>query len=194
MYKQRLSRLDPEYYQGEAWVHWSLTIEDRRTGWLGARLLYKFREILTHSAFRNAIACPIFTLMPDHMHLLWAGLLPSSNQLLAMRQFRKDMNSVLQQIGFKFQAQPYDHVLKEHELERSAIENTIDYIARNPERKHLVPIDGFAEYAYTNCLLPGYPQLHLFQDTTFDDIWKILDYLKRTECHRKPDDRRKKNN
>ncbi|MCR9296616.1 MAG: hypothetical protein NXI32_28225 [bacterium] len=184
MYRQRLSRLPREYYQGEAWVHWNLTIEDRRVGWLNAKFYYKFREILTHVAFRYGIACPIFTLMPDHMHLLWAGLLPRTQQLIAMKQFRKDTNEVLRCIGFKFQLQPYDHVLQDHELERSALENVIDYIARNPERKQLVAEDEFAAYPYTNCLLPGYPQLHLFHETDFDDVWRILAYLKQTECHR----------
>ncbi|QEG33506.1 hypothetical protein Pr1d_07700 [Bythopirellula goksoeyrii] len=29
-----LKRLPLEYYRGQAYVHWSLTMEDRRTGWL----------------------------------------------------------------------------------------------------------------------------------------------------------------
>jgi len=66
-YKQRLKRLPPEYYRGFAWVHWSLTIEDRRTGWLAPRFYYKFCEILIHVAFRDCLACPIFSLMPEHI-------------------------------------------------------------------------------------------------------------------------------
>jgi hypothetical protein len=48
-----LRRLPAEYYQGRAYVHWSMTIDERKTGWLIAPLCFKFREILTHTAFRN---------------------------------------------------------------------------------------------------------------------------------------------
>ena len=39
-----LKRLPPEYYRGQAYVHWSLTMEDRRTGWLIPIFYYKYRE------------------------------------------------------------------------------------------------------------------------------------------------------
>ncbi len=184
---QRLKRLPPEYYRGEAWVHWVLTIDKRRTGWLDAKFLYRFRELLTHSAFRYQFACPIYTLMPDHMHLLWAGLSISADQLPAMKHFRKNMNDSLKRIGFEFQRQPYDHVLKEDELERSAIEDVAEYIARNPERKSLVGIDKFAEHPYTGCLLPGAPLVRLFGERGWDEVWVTMDFLKRTACYRTPD-------
>jgi hypothetical protein len=44
----RLRRLAPEYYRGQAYVHWSLTMDDRKTGWLVPIFYYKYREILTH--------------------------------------------------------------------------------------------------------------------------------------------------
>ena len=184
---ERLKRLPPEFYQGFAWVHWVLTIEDRRAGWLDAKLLYRFRELLTHACFRYQIACPIFTLMPDHMHLLWSGLAPQSDQLPAMKSFRKNMNDSLRKIGFEFQRQPYDHVLKEDELEKEAIETTAEYIARNSERKGLVAEDAFASYRYNGCLLPGAPLLRLFTEKGWDEVWQTLAFLKRTECYRRPD-------
>jgi len=66
-----LKRLPKAHYQGQAYVHWSMTIADRKTGWLIPVLYYKFREILTHTSFRYGICCPIYCCMPDHMHLLW---------------------------------------------------------------------------------------------------------------------------
>ncbi len=183
----RLKRLPPEYYRGDAWVHWILTIENRRTGWLDARLLYRFRELLTHTAFRYQVACPIFCLMPDHMHLLWAGLADASDQLLAMKSFRKNMNDTLQQIEFGFQRQPFDHVLQDNERNPKGIEEVAEYIARNPERKSLVGIDEFAKYPYTGCLLPGAPLLKLFQAKGWDELWTTMSFLRRTECFRKAD-------
>ncbi len=182
-----LSRLDPEYYRGLAWVHWTLAIDGRRTGWLDSRFHYKFREVLAHAAFRYQFACPIFCLMPDHMHLLWCGLSHSCDQRIAMRTFRKDLNDCLARIGFELQKQPYDHVLREEECNKSAIEDTADYIARNPERKRLVPVDGYANYPHTSCLLPGYPQIKLFLPESWNVIWRTLSFLRRTECFRIPD-------
>jgi len=186
-HKQRLKRLPPEYYRGVAWVHWTLTIEDRRQGWLDARFFYKFRELLTHVSFRDRIACPIFCLMPDHAHLLWCGLTETSDQLLAMRHLRTDLNDCLRRIGYELQRQAYDHVLKDDELERDALESLVEYIARNPERKGLVGDDAFAAYPYTGCLLPGYPQMKLFQADSWDRVWRTIAFLKRTECFHIPD-------
>jgi len=186
-HKHRLSRLEPEHYRGFAWVHWIMTIEDRRTGWLDSRFFYKFREVLAHATLRYQFACPVFCLMPDHGHLLCCGLSENTDQRTAMKTFRSDVNECLDRIGFEFQRQPYDHVLREEECEKSAIEDVAEYIARNPERRELVPIDGFAKYPYTGCLLPGYPNLELFQPDSWEIVWRTLSFLKRTECFRRPD-------
>ncbi len=190
--KQRLKRLPPEYYRGLSWVHWTLTIEDRNCGWIDTRFFYKFRELLTHVSFRDRIACPIFCLMPDHCHLLWCGLTESSDQLLAMRHFRADTNDCLKRIGYELQRQSYDHVLKDEELERDAIDSLVEYIARNPERQGLGSVDEFASYPYTGCLLPGYPQIRLFQSDSWDRVWRTIAFLKRTECFGIPDSNRVK--
>ncbi len=80
-----LPRLGPEAYRGLACVHWSMTIDDRKTGWLKPIFYDKFRELLTHTCFRYGLACPIFCLMPDHLHLLGLGLVDSADQRLAMK-------------------------------------------------------------------------------------------------------------
>ncbi len=183
----RLSRLPREYYFGEAWVHWIMNIEDRKVGWLDSRFYYKFREVLAHVTFRYQVASPIFCLMPDHIHLLLCGLVPGSDQLLAIRQLRRDTNECLRRINFQLQKQAYDHVLRDEEIERTAIEETMEYIARNPERKNLVNSDGWQDYPYTSCMLPGYPQVRLWEDSGWDRIWRILAYLKRTQVFRVAD-------
>lgn len=186
-YKQRLKCLPPEYYHGSDWVHWVLAIEYRKTGWLDARFLYKLRELLTHAMFRYQLACPIYYLMPDHIHLLWTGLAASSDQLAAMKSFRRDVNGAIERIGFRFQLQAYDHVLKDDDLDREAIEATAEYIARNPERKEMIEVDAFATYPFTGCLLPGAARLRLFTEKGWDEVWRTLAFLKRTECYRIPD-------
>lgn len=125
--------------------------------------------------------------MPDHIHLLWHGLAPGADQLVAMKHFRKNMNDSLKKIGCEFQRQAYDHVLKDDELETEAIEATAEYIAGNPERKELVAQDGFTNYPFTGCLIPGAPLVRLFTHKGWGEVWQTLAFLKRTECYRRPD-------
>lgn len=174
-----LERLEPEFYRGQAYVHWSMTIEDRKTGWLIPIFYYKFREILAHTMFRYGICCPLYCCMPDHIHLLWIGILDDADQLHAARYFRKQLNPILETFGCRFQLQPYDHVLREEERERTAFEDVIEYIARNPERKQLVPRDQFREYPYSGCLIPGYPELKPWQPDYWDRFWRTYSFLRK---------------
>ena len=161
-------------------MHWSHTIDDRKTGWLTPTFLYRFREILTHTCFRFDIACAIYCLMPDHVHMLWHGLTPNSDQLRALTFFRKASNQSLRRIGFQWQNQAYDRVLREKELEVNELQTIVEYIARNPERNGLVAADQFASYGYSGCLLPGYPELRLFEPDSWTRVWRALAYLKKT--------------
>lgn len=172
-----LKRLPAEHYRGQAYVHWSLTMEDRKTDWLIPIFYYKFRELLTHTEFRFGLCCPIYCCMPDHIHLLWVGIENQCDQRTAMRYFRKQMNPVLEKLDVRLQLQPYDSVLREEEREHSAFEGVAEYIARNPERKGLVPPDGYASYPYTGCLVPGYPELKPFEEGYWDRFWRIYSHL-----------------
>ncbi len=174
-----LKRLPIEYYTGQSYVHWSLTIADRREGWLEAKFYYKFREVLTHTMFRYGLTCPIYCCMPDHFHFVWMGLFDECNQLNAMKYFRRQINLVLQKIKYELQPQGHDRVLRDEELERGAFEDLCEYIARNPERKGLVAVDGFREYAFTDCLIPGAPEVHFRDEGYWDTFWRI------TSSHKK---------
>jgi len=180
----QLPRLEREYYRGQSYVHWTLTIQDRRTGWLIPTFYYKFRELLTHATFRYSITCPIFCLMPDHMHLLWIGIDDRTDQLNAMKHFRKSVGLPLRKLGFEFQHQPYDDVLRDDERKESSVENLVEYIARNPERKGLVPVDGFRDYKFTACLIPGYPELELWQDDYWPRFWRTYSFLRKNGLFR----------
>jgi putative transposase len=172
-----LERLPAEYYCGQAYVHWSLTIENRKTGWLIPAFYYKYREILTHTAFRFGLCCPVYCCMPDHIHLLWAGILDGCNQRLAMRYFRKHLNFILTKLNTRLQLQSFDHVLRDGERQETAFEAVADYIARNPERRGLVPADGYAQYKFTGCLVPGYPELKPFEQDYWIRFWRVYSHL-----------------
>lgn len=175
--KQHLPRLEHGAYCGQAHVHWTYTIESRRTGWVSPVFYYKFRELLTHTAFRYSIACPIFTLMPDHLHMIWIGIDDESDQVKASRYFRKQLRIPLGKLGFDFQHQPHDRVLRENEKRESDFHGLVEYIARNPERAGLVTTDGYQNYPYTNCLIPGYPELTIWQSDFWPRFWRSYSFL-----------------
>lgn len=174
-----LRRLPPGSYRAQAYVHWSMTIDERKQGWLTSDFYAQFREILTHTMFRYALTCPIYCCMPDHMHLLWVGIFNESNQIPAVKYFRKQINPILDVYGVAFQKQPYDHVLREEERNREGFETLGEYIARNPERAGLVLPDHFREYAYTGCLSPGYPELNLWQPDYWERFWATYSFLRK---------------
>jgi putative transposase len=172
-----LRRLDRIFYQGHAWVHWTLCTEHRQTGWLSPVFHGRFRELLTHASFRYALVCPAYCLMPDHIHLLWMGLSPGSDQLNAAKYLRKHVGPILDELGFSLQHQYYDHVLRDDERLESAFVNIAEYIMRNPERKGLVPTGGYADYEFTICLVPGYPELGPFQSEYWPRFWRTHSFL-----------------
>ena len=89
-----LPRLPPEYYQGDAVVHWTLTVFDRATGWLSDSLHSRFRELMLHAAAREGLFCPTYCLMPDHIHLIWMGLRLESDQRNGMSFLRRYLEPV----------------------------------------------------------------------------------------------------
>jgi len=187
--QKHLPRLEPESYRGQAYVHWTFTIQDRRTGWLIPMFNYKFRELLTHAAFRYAISCPIYCQMPDHIHLVWMGIHDQSDQLKASKFFRKQLRGPLGTLGFEMQHQPFDHVLRDDERLESSFENLVEYVARNPERKGLVPRDGFREYKYSGSLIPGYPELDWRQDDFWPRFWRTHSFLRKNGLFRPADEK-----
>jgi REP element-mobilizing transposase RayT len=176
--RNHLRRLPRKFYRGDAIVHWEMTILDRQKGWLTNLFLYRWRELLTHTCFRYQLVCPIFCLMPDHVHLVWQGIHEDSDQLPAMRHLRTNVNGSLRRIGFSLQDQAYDHVLTANERLDVAFREVCEYIARNPERAGIVAPDAFASYRYSGCLLPGYPLLRLFDDKYWDEYDRIVPFLK----------------
>jgi hypothetical protein len=47
-----LQRLESAAYQGIAEVHWALTIDGRKRGWLDQEFHFRFRELLVHVGCR----------------------------------------------------------------------------------------------------------------------------------------------
>ena len=164
-----LPRLNAEWYRGSAVVFWTHTIAERRTGWLASQFHAVFRELLLHAAARERLLCPIYTLMPDHIHLIWMGTAASSDQRRATAFLRPQL---IPHLGSaRWQHQPHDHVLREEERKRGAFAATCAYLAQNPVRAGLAA--AAEAWSFTGCIVPGFPTLHPLARDFWDKFWKI---------------------
>jgi len=164
-----LPRLPREYYQGDAVVHWTLTMFDRAQGWLTDEFHLRFRELLLHTAAREGLLCPVYCLMPDHMHLLWMGLRRDTDQRNGMAFLRTHLKPLLKPVKLQMQAQ--DHVLRAEQRRRNAFAKVCFYIAANPVRAELVKQEQ--AWPYTGCVVPGYPNLHPLAEDYWPTFWKL---------------------
>jgi len=161
-----LPRLPKDRYQGHAFVHWSMTMEDRAAGWLTPAFHESFRTHLGYVSTERKLICPAYCLMPDHLHLLWLGLAPGCDQTLAVRQLRRGLNDELKPL--KFQKQPYDHVLREAERQRGAFQATAFYILANTVRAGLT--ERMEGWPYSGGFIIGQPKVNAY-DT---DYWELF--------------------
>jgi len=173
-----LPRLPREYYQGDAVIHWTLTTLDRGQGWLTPLLHHKFRELVLHTAAREGLVCPIYCLMPDHVHLVWMGLRLDSDQYTGMAFFRTHLEPVIQPAQFQPQAQ--DNVLREEERKRNAFAKVCSYIAANPYRAELAAENQ--PWPYAGCVVPGYPNLNPQPEVFWPKFWKIYEKLRQPDA------------
>jgi len=171
-----LPRLVPECYRGFAVVQWTLTLERRATGWLDDGFHLHFRELLLHAAAREGLFCPVYVLMPDHLHLLWMGLRIGSDQRNGMKFLRKHLALELARrstggVEFELQKQSHDSVLREKNRLRGAFEKSCFYILGNPCRKKLASHPR--DWPHLGAVVPGYPFLHPLGDDFWEQFWKL---------------------
>jgi len=166
-----LPRLNPEFYRGDAAIHWTLTIFDRKTGWLDDLFHVKFRELLLHVATREEVVCPTYCLMPDHIHLMWIGLRHKTDQRNGMSFLRTHLKPLL--APYKLQPQAHDHVLREEERKRGAFAKICFYILANPVRAGL--IKETETWPYCGAIIPGYPKLHSLEEDFWPLFWKLYE-------------------
>jgi putative transposase len=174
----RLPRLPPEFYQGDAAVHWTLTVFDRGVGWLNDSFHLGFRELLLHVAAREGLFCPVYCLMPDHLHLLWLGLRCDTDQRNGMSFLRTHLEPQL--APHRFQPQAYDHVLRDEERKHNAFGKICFYILANPVRAGLIPATGV--WPYAGAIIPGYPTLHPLADDFWPMFWKLFHQVRQPEA------------
>jgi len=173
-----LSRLAPEFYRAFAVVHWTITLEHRATGWLNDSFHAHFRELLLHAAAREGLFCPVYVLMPDHIHLVWMGMRVSTDQRNAMKFLRKHLAAELVRrsrtgVEFELQKQSHDSVLREKDRVRGAFAKTCFYVMDNPRRRGLV--EHPCEWPHLGTVVPGYPFLHPLAEDFWEMFWKLYE-------------------
>jgi REP element-mobilizing transposase RayT len=173
-----LPRLHPSSYQADALVLWTHTTFDRAKLPLTDEFHFQIRELILHTCVRESLLCPTYVLMPDHIHLIFLGTKPVSDQLNATRFFRTHLTHTIKPI--RLQPQPHDHVFTEKERTRNAFASACNYILQNPTRAKLMS-NGEA-WPYTGALLPGYPDLNPFSAAYWPTFWKIFQKLRDPAC------------
>jgi REP element-mobilizing transposase RayT len=173
-----LPRLPREHYQGDAVVFWTLTIFDKAQGWLTAAFHQRFRELMLHVAAREGLLCPIYCLMPDHLHLVWMGLRLDTDQLNGMAFLRTHLEPELSPARFQPQAQ--DEVLREEQRKRNAFAKVCFYVAANPVRAKL--ISESEAWRFTGCVIPGYPKLNPADGDFWPKFWRIYANLRQPDA------------
>jgi putative transposase len=167
-----LRRLDPAFYRGTAFVHWSMSVADRRRGWLDASAHSIWRETLLHTLGRHLLTAPVYCLMPDHVHVLLVGLGASSDQRGAAGFLRRFSRPMLTRAGAAWQKQSFDHVLRESERERGAFKGVAHYIAENPVRAKLAAAPE--DWPYSGSLVLGWPDLDWRRADFWEHFWSIF--------------------
>ena len=173
-----LPRLAPEFYQADAVVFWTLTTFDQTRGWLTPVFHQKFREIMLHASAREGLICPIYCLMPDHIHFVWMGLGLDSDQRKGMAFLRTYLEPEL--APAKFQPQAYDEVLREEKRKRGAFAKVCFYIGDNPARAGLCKPGE--DWLFSGCVLPGYPRMNPLEESFWPKFWRIYEKLKRPDA------------
>lgn len=164
-----LPRLAPEYYRGRAVVHWTMTMRERRIGWLTPLFHAQSREVLLHTMVRYDLVSPAYCLMPDHAHFVWMGVGADSNLARAAEFFRRETNSLLDPVGWQKEA--FDHVLREDERKRGAFAAVCLYVLENPVRKGLV--ERWTDYPNLGATIPGYADVDPRRQDFWAVFWKI---------------------
>jgi REP element-mobilizing transposase RayT len=146
-----------------------MTVDRRATGWLDVLRHAQFREALLHTMVPYEMLCPVYCLMPDHAHLIWMGVAPSTDQRLAAAFFRRVTNRLL--APRKWQQEPYDGVLREEQRKRGAFQSACSYVRDNSVRAGLAATTN--DYAYSGAIVPAFPDLDLCRENFWNVFWPV---------------------
>lgn len=166
-----LPRLPRSCYLADAAVHWTMCVDRRQSGWLNPVAHLGFREAFLHACVKFEMLCPVYCLMPDHIHFVWVGSAAISDQRAAIVYFRTNTGSLLK--PFKWQREPFDHVMRDAERRRGAFAKICDYVLENPARASIS--ERGSHYPFSGSCIPGYPNLSPHRADFWEVFWKIFE-------------------
>ncbi|RYD77624.1 MAG: hypothetical protein EOP84_15310 [Verrucomicrobiaceae bacterium] len=146
--REKAHRLPREHYLGERAIAFTACLRDRRQNMTDPILVEAFTERLGEAAARHRCTVPLYTFMPDHLHVLLLGKDEASDGKAAMDRFKASTGWWLyrNQPGVKWQKDYWDHIVRVHE----GWESQARYIAGNPVRAGLV--DDLFDWPYTGSI------------------------------------------
>ena len=131
----RTHRLPPETYIGRKSIAFTSCIEGRQPILNDPEIVANFIPLLARAADRFACAVPIYTFMPDHLHVLLIGTSEQSQIKSAMDTFKTLSGRWIyhHRSHARWQRGYWDHIVRDFEGWRSQAK----YIAANPCRAGL---------------------------------------------------------
>ena len=144
-------------------VFWTLTIFDRAEGWLTTRFTSGSSELMLHAAAREGLVCPIYCLMPDHLHLVWMGLHWIPTRFNGMTFLRTYLEPELCRRSFNHR--PHDEVCGKNKESVNAFAKICFYIAGESCAGRII---GEKTFGHSPAAFSGYPRLN----PADEDFWR----------------------
>jgi REP element-mobilizing transposase RayT len=146
--RRKPHRLPDEHYHGQICVAFTPCEQHRKPELANDLIHAAMRDRLARAATKHNCTVPIYTVMPDHMHVLMLGADQTSRPKDAMESFKMSAGRWLRynRPDLKLQHDFHDHIVRWSEGWRSQAR----YIALNPCRAGLA--DHPEQYPYTGSI------------------------------------------
>ena len=135
--RRKEHRLPPEAYRGHQLVAFTACTRRRIRGLANAEIVAGMVPLLTRATQDCGCTVPIYTFMPDHLHVLILGTRDDSDAKSAMDEFKTLSGKWLARRGSRvaWQKNYYDRIIDGY----GRPDFQIPYTALNPVRADLVP-------------------------------------------------------
>jgi putative transposase len=155
MFFHKNIRLSPNNYLGCQCYFVTLCCFDRRRIFSEQSACRRLLDFLRAESTARAFAIHAYCVMPDHLHFLAEGLLPSSDLTNFVKALKIKTSRAYQQMSARplWQKKFFDHVVRPNE----SIESIACYIWMNPVRKGLSRAVG--EYPFAGSFTQMFAQM-----------------------------------
>jgi putative transposase len=155
--RERTHRLPAAAYRGCKAVAFTACVQDRRRGLAHPSIVEAFLPLLKVSCEAHGSLVPLYTFMPDHLHLVLCGMNDEAAPKRAFERFKWESGIWLQKNRpeLRWQKDSYDRILRRKEAGAM-----LRYIALNPVRAGLA--EDISAWPFTGCI--GYDLHEVFID------------------------------